>query len=128
LAREGDLTLYDRYGPQALELGWRSGARKALAQAIRARGIVALAESSWDDALADIESAFTRYSDLGTTWEEARTRYALAGLYRRRGEPDDEQRAHDELTRAQAIFGSQSAVRDLARTRSALAGGDIRLP
>jgi predicted ATPase/class 3 adenylate cyclase len=128
LAREGDLTLYDRYGPQALELGWRSGARKALARAIRARGIVAMAESRWDDALADIESAFTRYADLGTVWEEARTRYALAGLYRRRGEPGDEQRAHDELTRAQAIFSSLSAVRDLARTRSALAGGDIRLP
>jgi predicted ATPase/class 3 adenylate cyclase len=128
LAREGDLALYDRYGPQALELGWRSGARKALAQAIRARGIVAMAESRWDDALADIESAFTRYSDLGTIWEEARTRYALAGLYRRRGETGDEQRAYDELTRAQAIFSSLSAIRDLARTRSALAGGEIRLP
>lgn len=128
LAREGDLALYDRYGPQALELGWRSGARKALAQAIRARGIVAMAAGRWDDALADMESAFTRYSDLGTAWEEARTRYALAGLYRRRGEPGDDQRAHDELTRAQAIFSSLSAVRDLARTRSALAGGDIRLP
>jgi len=33
-----------------------------------------------------------------------------------------------ELTRAQAIFSALSAVRDLARTRSALAGGDIRLP
>ncbi len=110
-------TLYDRYGPQALELGWRSGARKALAQAIRARGIVAMAESRWDDALADIESAFTRYSDLGTTWEEARTRYALAGLYRRRGEPGDDERAHDEFTRAKRNFSSHSAVRDIARTR-----------
>ncbi len=128
LAREGDLALYDRYGPQALELGWRSGARKALAQAVRARGIVAMAAGRWDDALADMESAFTRYSDLGAIWEEARTRYALAGLYRRRVEPGDEQRAHDELTRAQAIFSSLTAVRDLARTRSALAGGDIRLP
>jgi tetratricopeptide (TPR) repeat protein len=128
LAREGEMTMYDRYGPQALELGWRSGARKALAQAIRARGIVAMADGRLDDALADIESAFTRYADLGTVWEEARTRYALAGLYRRRGEPGDEQRAYDELTRAQAIFSSLSAVRDLARTRTALAGGDIRLP
>jgi class 3 adenylate cyclase/tetratricopeptide (TPR) repeat protein len=128
LAREGDLELFARYGPQALELGWRSGARKALAQAIRARGIVAMAEGRWDDALADMESAFTRYADLGTVWEEARTRYALAGLYRRRAEPGDEERAQDELRRAQEIFSSLAAVRDLARTRSALAGGDIRLP
>lgn len=128
LAREGDLDLYERYGPQALELGWRSGARKALAQAIRARGIVALASGRWDDALADMESAFTRYSDLGAVWEEARTRYALAGLYRRRAEPGDDQRAHDELSRALAIFNALGAIRDLARTRSALAGGDIRLP
>jgi tetratricopeptide (TPR) repeat protein len=128
LAREGDLALYDRYGPQALELGWRSGARKALAQAIRARGIVALAAGRWDDALADLESAFTRYSDLGTTWEEARTRYTLACLYRRRHAADDEQRAHDELNRALEIFSVLGAVRDVARARTALAGGAISLP
>lgn len=128
LAREGDLALYDRYGAQAMELGWRSGARKALAQAIRARGIVAMAAGRWEDGLADLESAFTRYSDLGTTWEEARTRYALAGLYRRRAEPGDDQRAQDELTRALEIFTALGAVRDIARVRAALAGGDVRLP
>lgn len=128
LAREGDLDLYDRFGPQALELGWRSGARKALAQAIRARGIVAMRAGRWDDGLADLESAFTRYSDLGTPWEEARTRYALAGLYRRRGTSGDDQLAHDELTHALEIFTTLGAVRDIARARAALAGGDIRLP
>lgn len=128
LAREGDLDLYERYGPQALELGWRSGARKALAQAIRARGIVAMTAGRWDDGLADLESTFTRYSDLGTPWEEARTRYALAGLYRRRGASGDDQQAHEELTRALAIFTALGAVRDIARARAALAGGDIRLP
>lgn len=128
LAREGDLELYDRYGAQALELGWRSGARKALAQAIRARGIVAMAAGRLDDGLADLESAFTRYADLGTAWEEARTRYALAGLYRRRTAAGDDQRARDELSRALEMFTTLGAVRDIARARAALAGGDIRLP
>lgn len=128
LACEGDMELYDRYGAQALELGWRSGARKALAQAIRARGIVAVAEGRWDDALSDLESAFTRYADLGTAWEEARTRYTLADFYRRRALAGDDTRAHDELSRALEIFNSLGAVRDSARTRAALAGSDIYLP
>lgn len=128
LAREGDVALYERYGAQALELGWRSGARKALAQAIRARGIVAMAAGRLEDGLADLESAFSRYADLGTAWEEARTRYALAGLFRRRAEADDEQRAREELSRALEMFTQLGAVRDIARARAALAGGDVRLP
>jgi tetratricopeptide (TPR) repeat protein len=128
LAREGDLKLFDRYGAQAMELGWRSGARKALAQAIRARGIVALNAGHWEDSLADLESAFTRYSDLGTHWEEARTRYLLACLYRRRGGAGDEVRTHEELSRALATFSSLGAVRDIARARAAQAGSEIRLP
>ena len=127
-ARTGDTELYGRFGAQALELGWRSGARKALAQATRARAIVALAEGRWDDALADAQSALTRYRELGTAWEEARSRYVLASLYRRRAEPDDEARAHDELTQALALFEALHAVRDMARARAALAGGDVRLP
>ena len=83
-ARVGDSDLYDRFGPGALELGWRSGARKALAQAVRARAIVAISAGRWDDALADAQSAIRRYVELGCAWEEARSRYALAGLYRRR--------------------------------------------
>jgi hypothetical protein len=127
-ARTGDTELYGRFGAQALELGWRSGARKALAQATRARAIVALAEGRWDDALADAQSALTRYRELGTAWEEARSRYVLASLYRRRADPDDDARARDELTQALTLFESLRAVRDIARARAALAGGDVRLP
>jgi len=127
-ARTGDTELYGRFGAQALELGWRSGARKALAQATRARAIVALAEGRWDDALADAQSALNRYRELGTAWEEARSRYVLASLYRRRTEPDDDARARDELTQALALFEALHAVRDIARARAALAGGDVRLP
>lgn len=127
-ARTGDTELYGRFGAQALELGWRSGARKALAQATRARAIVALAEGRWDDALADAQSALTRYRELGAAWEEARSRYVLASLYRRRADPDDEARARDELTQALALFEALHAVRDIARARAALAGGDVRLP
>jgi tetratricopeptide (TPR) repeat protein len=127
-ARTGDRELYERFGAQALELGWRSGARKALAQAIRARGIIGVADGQWDDALCDLDGALSRYRELGTSWEEARTRYALAGLYRRRATEGDDVLAREELTRALALFEGLHAVRDTARARAALAGGDVRLP
>jgi tetratricopeptide (TPR) repeat protein len=127
-ARGGDRDLYERFGAQAQELGWRSGARKALAQAIRARGIVAMADGRWDDALGDLESALNRYRELDTPWEEARARYALAGCYRRRSESGDDERARDELREALRLFERLHAVRDIARARAALAGGDVRLP
>jgi len=123
-ARTGDMELYGRFGAQALELGWRSGARKALAQATRARAMVAIAEGRWDDALADARSALTRYRELGTIWEEGRSRYVLASLYLRRNLADDETRARDELTQALALFETLHAVRDIARTRAALFGED----
>jgi tetratricopeptide (TPR) repeat protein len=127
-ARTGERELYDRFAAQALELGWRSGARKALSQATRARGIIAVADGRWDDALADLENARTRYRDLGTAWEEARTLYALAGLYRRRGSAGDEDLARRELNGALTLFESLKSVRDIARAKAALAGGDVRLP
>jgi class 3 adenylate cyclase/tetratricopeptide (TPR) repeat protein len=127
-ARTGDTALYERFGAQALELGWRSGARKSLAQATRARSIVAIGEERFDDAMTDVENALQIYQSLGTTWEEARTRYVLAGLYRRRGSDGDAACAQTELARALALFDALRAVRDIARARAALAGGDIRLP
>jgi class 3 adenylate cyclase len=127
-ARLGDSDLYERYGPSALELGWRSGARKALAQAVRARAIVAIAAGRWDDALTDASDAIERYAKLGCAWEEARSRYALAGLYRRRQDTSDNDLARDELTKALAVFERLRATRDIARARAALAGSDIRLP
>ena len=127
-ARVGDSDLYDRFGPGALELGWRSGARKALAQAVRARAIVAISAGRWDDALADAQSAIRRYVELGCAWEEARSRYALAGLYRRRHDTRDGDLAREELARALVIFERLQSVRDIARARAALAGGDVRLP
>jgi tetratricopeptide (TPR) repeat protein len=101
-ARTGDTALYDRFGAQALELGWRSGARKSLAQATRARSIVAIGEERFDDALTDAENALQTYISLGTNWEEARTRYVLAGLYRRRAAEGDATCAQTELARALA--------------------------
>ncbi|GEM_PF-347327 len=127
-ARTGDMELYGRYGAQALELGWRSGARKALAQATRARAMVAIAEGRWDDAHADARSALTRYRELGTTWEEGRSRYVLASLYLRRKLAGDDIRAREELTQALEQFEALHAVRDIARARGALASADTRLP
>ncbi len=126
-ARSGERALYDRYGAQALELGWRSGARKALAQANRASGIVAIADGRWDDALGDLHDALNRYVALDTPWEEARTRYALASLYQRRGAEGDAELAHTELTHALALFERQQAVRDIARVRAALSDGGVSI-
>jgi tetratricopeptide (TPR) repeat protein len=127
-ARTPDVELYERFGAQASELGWRSGARKALAQASRARGIIAVAQKRWDDALADLESALDRYVDMGTIWEEARTRYALAGLYQRRDTKGDTVLAREQLTLALSLYEPLHAVRDIARVRAALAGSEVRLP
>jgi tetratricopeptide (TPR) repeat protein len=127
-ARTADMDLFGRFATQAIELGWRSGARKALAQAFRANGIVAVAEGRFDDALADLESALGRYQDMGTSWEEARTRYALAGLYQRRDSGDDVDLARQLLLQAMALYEPLHAVRDIARVRAALAGAEVRLP
>lgn len=128
-ARSGDRDFYERFGAQALELGWRSGSRKALAQATRARGIMALAESAWDDAQYDLENALKRYQELGTLWEEGRTHYALASFYRRRASAGDDDLAEQELARALELFEAVRSVRDIARTRAALAGhNNVRLP
>lgn len=126
-ARSGDRTLSERFGEQALEAGWRSGARKALAQSIRARGIVAIADGRWDDAAADLHNALDRYRDLGTAWEQARTHYALAALARR-GNVEDNAQAREELHAALRLFEALHAVRDIARVRAALSGAEVRLP
>lgn len=127
-ARSSDRDFYERFGAQALELGWRSGSRKALAQATRAHGIMALAESAWDDAQYDLENALKRYQELGTPWEEGRTHYALASFYRRRASAGDDALAEQELTRSLELFESVRSVRDVARTRAALSGHNVRLP
>ena len=126
-AQQGARERYERFGPQALELGWRSGARKALAQAIRARGIAALADGRWEDAEAELRNALNRYIDLGTRWEEARTRGALADLARRRANPGDDVLAHEELRRAVQLFEAVHAVQDVADAQAALTGDEVRL-
>jgi class 3 adenylate cyclase/tetratricopeptide (TPR) repeat protein/ribosomal protein L40E len=128
-ARSGDHELFERFNPQALELGWRSGARKAHAQALRARGLAAMDEGRYDDAQCDLEGALDRFHELGAAWEEARTRYALAGLFMRRGTQDDAARAHNELTAALDAFERLHTERDAARALAALAGGSAaRVP
>ncbi len=120
-ARTEDRALYERFGEQALELGWRSGARKALAQAIRARGLAATTAGRWDDAVSDLENALDRYHALGTAWEEARTRADIAALARRRGATGDTAVARGQLERALRIFEDLGADSDLAAARADLA-------
>lgn len=122
-ARMRDRRLYTRFGAQALEMGWRSGSRKGLAQAIRARGIVSTAARQWDDALTDLESALNRYHELATPWEEGRTHEALAWFYQRRDTGNDAMLAQEALSRALALYEAQHAMRDMERVRLARVSG-----
>jgi class 3 adenylate cyclase/tetratricopeptide (TPR) repeat protein len=125
-ARLGRHDLTEAFGARAVNVGERSGARKPLAQALRARGLVALAEARYADAARDLDDALARYADLGTVWEEARTRYVRAELLRRQGETLAA--VTEQLTLALRLFEQVGAVRDIARAKNALAGGEIRLP
>jgi class 3 adenylate cyclase len=124
-ARQDRRDLTDEFGARALDIGERSGARKPLAQALRARGIVALADRRLADAERDLTDALQRFQEFETRWEEARTRYVLATLRRRQ---DDAGSAQHELEGALHLFEQVRAVRDIARAKAALAGGEIRLP
>ena len=124
-ARQGRADLIDAFVNRAVDVGERSGARKPLAQALRARGIVAMTEQRYPDAEHDLTDALDNFIERGTRWEEARTRYVLAELWRRRTDPTI---AHSELEHALHGFEQVGAVRDIARAKNALAGGEIRLP
>jgi tetratricopeptide (TPR) repeat protein len=126
-ARTGNRSLFERFGAEALELGWRSGARKALAQAIRARAIVSLHAHQIEDAQADLANALKRYQDLGTPWEVARTRYVLAAVLRHPGAGADHDAARVQLGQALRAFEELGAIADAGRARSALTGGEVRL-
>ncbi|HKD76559.1 MAG TPA: hypothetical protein VKB76_13735, partial [Ktedonobacterales bacterium] len=124
-ARQDRRDLTDEFGARAVDIGERSGARKPLAQALRARGIVALADRRLADADRDLADALQRFQEFETRWEEARTHYVLASLWRRQDNADAAQR---ELEGALHLFEQVHAVRDIARAKAALAGGEIRLP
>jgi class 3 adenylate cyclase len=126
-ARTSNRKLFEHFGAEALELGWRSGARKALAQAIRARAIHGLHTDQFEDAQADLANALKRYEDLGTPWEIARTHYIQAALLYRMGTGHDGDVARHLLTQALRTFESMGAIADAMRTRAALAGGEVRL-
>jgi class 3 adenylate cyclase len=125
-ARTNNRQLFDRFGGEALELGWRSGARKALAQAIRARAIVELQSDHLEDAQADLTNALKRFTDLGTEWEVARTHYLQAAVLRAARSPRDDA-VRRELNQAARTFERMGAMADAVRARAALAGGEVRL-
>lgn len=119
-----DLT--SEFGMRAVDLGERSGARKAQAQALRARGGVALRAGRLHDARRDLQAALSQYEALGTLWEAARTRYVLAEYWRQSpGATHDQMR--QELRRAAQLFEQVGARRDAQRAAVALESGDLRL-
>ena len=124
-ARQGRRDLTATFGARAVDIGERSGARKPLAQAIRARGMVALAEGRFDDAARDLLAALARFEDLGTSWEEGRTHYAIAALWRMQDGSDARAGAH--LMLALNRFEQTGAMHDITLTQAALAGGEIPL-
>ncbi len=124
-ARLDRADLIDEFTARAVDIGERSGARKPLAQALRARGAVALRQGRFADARRDIGTALDQFESLGTSWQAARTHYLLAELWRRSpGSTND--RSQHELTRALHLFEQTGAVRDAEYVRHALAGGELR--
>jgi class 3 adenylate cyclase/tetratricopeptide (TPR) repeat protein len=124
-ARQGRRDLTEAFGARAIDLSERACARKPQAVAIRARGLVALTDGRFDDAARDLDDALARFETLETRWEEARTLYVRAELWRRR---EDFDAADQDLTAALHRFEQVGAVRDIARARAARAGGNIHLP
>lgn len=132
-ARLGKREVYDEFGEQALTLAKQSGAKKPLAQALRARGISLMSlQAAPSHQGPDLQTAYTtilqallHFEECGAQWECGRTRYVLAELYRRRGEYDE---ATHALQKSLALFEATGAVRDIARAKTSLAGGAIHLP
>lgn len=118
---------------RAVNLAEKSGARKYLAVAIRARGRMYLEQHNWEAAEHDLQHALNVCKLLDLPWEQGQTLYCLGLLYRRRADmvkrddaaerDADLSRAHSNFEQALGFFESLKAVHDVERARLALAQG-----
>ncbi len=114
------------YGARAVTLAERSGARKPLAQALRARSGVALQAGRTHEAWRDLQAALNIFDALGTRWESARTQVVMAAYWQRRG-PAYSDSTQSALNRAIELFEQVGARHDAQRCRAALESGQVTL-
>jgi len=122
----GDTEHYTQIGPEALAAAEQGRSQRAVAQALRARGIHFLNAGSLDEAEADLTAALAIYQRLGTAWEEGQTYRMLGALYSRRNEPDSAARAREYLKIATSRFEEVGAICDADCARDELARATAR--
>jgi predicted ATPase/class 3 adenylate cyclase len=116
---------------RAIAVTEQSGNRKSFANALRARGRMYLEQENWSAAEQDLQQALQICEELDIRWERGQTLYCLGLYYRRRADvlskenvgvhAADMGRAHRHFEQALGFFESLKAIRDVERTRVALA-------
>jgi class 3 adenylate cyclase/tetratricopeptide (TPR) repeat protein len=116
---------------RAVTTAVQSGGRRSQVIALRARGRLRVEQQRWPEAEQDLKRSLSLSEAIDLPWEEGKTLYDLASLYRRRADSlfhDDTAQRTADLERARhhfelalGFFESMHAVRNIERTRQALA-------
>ena len=112
---------------RAVSLAAQSGARKALAVALRARSRMYLAQERWERAEQDLRQALETFKAMDLPWEQGQTLACLSQFHQRRAARQPEVGTHHlglaRLFREQALgfFESLHAVHDARRIREEMA-------
>jgi class 3 adenylate cyclase/tetratricopeptide (TPR) repeat protein len=134
IATEQPAELQRELCERALGRARQAGARKAMAEALRACGWFHLQRQEWEAALQDLREALQICKQLDLPWQRGQTLFRLGEVYRRRAEAEqgparahDLERARFNFEQALGFFEALHAVRDAGRTRLAL-NGDVKTP
>jgi tetratricopeptide (TPR) repeat protein len=93
--------------------------KPAQARLLRARGLVHAAQQSWSEAITLIRQAAELYEAIGQPYDRARCLEALADVYGRRGDSEDQRRAPAALQEATAIYRQIGADFEVRRLEDA---------
>ena len=116
---------------RAVTAAAQSGGRRSAVIALRARGRLRVEQQRWPEAEQDLKQSLVQAQSLDLPWEEGKTLYGLALLYRRRADElfkdnaalrrADLERARNHFEKALGFFELMKATRDIERVRLALA-------
>lgn len=117
-ALQRDEAALRHYAPLAEAVAQRHAHRLYLAIAQRAWGVAHRLAGEYAEAEPRLNQALASFQREGARWQTGRTRYELGELAVAQGDGDA---ARSCFTQALADFEAMGAVRDIARTRAALA-------
>ena len=116
---------------RAVAAAEQSGGRRSLVIALRARARLRIEQQCWEEAEQDLKRSLVQAQDIDLPWEQGKTLYSLALLYRRRADAlyqdahtqrsADLERARYHFEKALGFFESMKASHDVERVRLALA-------